>query len=620
MLGIYCRTSNGKQERYTIETQREGGIQCATKLGLGYKIYDVDQGVSGTLDDSVRDGLADLFKDIKDGEITHVYCVDQSRIERSTRTWEFFVALCINHNVRYFPGGVFFDLESAPNMLFARLMSLVNSYYAEITSKKVRDANAKKAKAGKTHGLKPYGYKKGKNNKYVIDKFEAKHVEEMFKLSLEGHGAYTIANIFNERKIPTKFKKNFKGEMTRRDKYTKKKITYKKSDVLWRGNVISDMLRNKMYKGIREWQKYKDEVYYEDGKMKKRKVPDELIVYKDIPVIIKPELFDAVNANLSENKKNTGRKAQYNYLLNGLIYCGHCGKEVLGKKRPKGNDNAYKCRGKRPPHKDCQDSRGISLPKLETFVIKHLFESKELKKMLVEAPKNMSLPIKLKKKLKKKVDEYELSNKKINRIKQITLNLKTEPEYLQSYIDELTKETSRNKELKLEAGRLEKELAEAQNNIRNDRSRTLIESYTDEVGFEETKRLVHSLIEEIIITHVPINKSGVYEILIKYKYYDEEALFYTNWKALKWNWVSRYRKKAINEEDVERDRKETIALMEFEGVNIKEALEKYSMKKGIPVSKLQYMNPYSEEFIGNEVVTSMHETITLDINLLLDFD
>lgn len=168
-------------------------------LGIGYRVY-IDDGISGTLDESVRDGLSDLFRDIRKKEITHVYCIDQSRIERDTRTWDFFAAECLNHNIKYFPGGTEYSLESDTNRMLAKLMSVVNAYYAEITSKKVRLANARKAKEGKTHGLKPYGYKKGTDNRYEIYEEEAQNVRRMFYFSSKGVGAYTIANIFNEYK------------------------------------------------------------------------------------------------------------------------------------------------------------------------------------------------------------------------------------------------------------------------------------------------------------------------------------------------------------------------------------------------------------------------------------
>lgn len=129
---------------------------------------------------------------------------------------------------------------------------------------------------------------------------------------------------------------------------------------MWRGNVISDMLKNKMYKGIREWNRHEDIITFDDGKQIKKKVPVELIISNDIPVIIKPKLWDAVNANLAENKKNVGRKETYRYLLNGLLFCGHCKNEILGKKRLKGNDNAYKCKGSVRPTRVVLKQRNLT--------------------------------------------------------------------------------------------------------------------------------------------------------------------------------------------------------------------------------------------------------------------
>ncbi|NBR56427.1 MAG: recombinase family protein [Chitinophagia bacterium] len=89
MLGIYCRTSKSREEKYTLETQKAGGLKCASKLGLDYYIYE-DDGISGTKDENSRAGLALLFSDMKKGRITAVYCIDQSRIERDTDIWQVF--------------------------------------------------------------------------------------------------------------------------------------------------------------------------------------------------------------------------------------------------------------------------------------------------------------------------------------------------------------------------------------------------------------------------------------------------------------------------------------------------------------------------------------------------
>jgi site-specific DNA recombinase len=116
------------------------------------------------------------------------------------------------------------------------------------------------------------------------------------------------------------------------------------------------MIINPIYKGKRKWNKE----------------------YFDIPEsIIDPEFWDKVNLNLKKNKKNAGKKTRYHYLLNGLVYCGNCGNEYRGKKRLKGRDNAYKCKGKHSHYRTCEDSRGLSIPRLETFIIKHLFISRD---------------------------------------------------------------------------------------------------------------------------------------------------------------------------------------------------------------------------------------------------
>ena len=106
--------------------------------------------------------------------------------------------------------------------MYANLMSVVNAYYSEITSKKVRLANARKARFGKTHGLKAYGYRRDANNDYIVYEPEAENVRRMFKLSSEGYGTYSIANIFNNEGIPTKFSGNFKGEIRRKEKFTRR--------------------------------------------------------------------------------------------------------------------------------------------------------------------------------------------------------------------------------------------------------------------------------------------------------------------------------------------------------------------------------------------------------------
>ena len=527
MLGIYCRTSKSRIDKFTIENQKESGIRCANKLGLGFQFY-VDDGISGTLDETIRGGLSDLFRDIKKGEITGVYCIDQSRIERDTRTWEFFVAICLNNNIKYYPGGSELDLDNITNRMYAQLMSVVNSYYAEITSKKVRLANALKAQDGKTHGMKPYGYKRNSKNEYEIDDEEGKHVARMFELSLAGNGAYTIANILNSEGVPTKYSKNFTGQIKRKDGYTHNTKYFDKKKVLWRGNVISDILKNPIYKGERIWKRHEDKIDFVDGKQVKDKFVTEVIT-ATVPAIISSELWDRVQQNFAVNKLKVGRKDEYHYLLNGIIHCEKCGSEYRGKKRLKGRDNAYKCMGKRYPNSKC-DSRGLSIPKLESFVIRYLFVDKSYKQYLLDLPEQESGESKVKPVLDAKQKELVSISRKIQNL--VTLASDTDD---MSGIAELQAQLSKlnqnRNHLKDTISLLEKKLSEeSQHNSKEKIIRSMNslspskKSSKIDAKFEDIKKLVHTLIEWISIKYIKESKGGSFEVKMKFKGRNESVL------------------------------------------------------------------------------------------------
>lgn len=555
MLAIYCRTSKNKEEGtdYSIETQQQGGIKLANQLAIEYRFY-IDEGMSGTLAIEDRPALADMMSDLKKGIITNIYCIDQSRIERSSTVWNIFSVECTIHGCKFYPNAIEFDFSNDESVLGSNLMSLINSYYAKITSRKVKLANHNKTLKGKTHGMKPYGYKRDEENNFEVFEEEAQYVRKMFDLSLQGIGSYTIANILNDEGAPTKFNR-FKGKIKRKNEFTKNVTEFEKSNVKWRGNVVHDMLKNPIYKGIRIWNK-------ED-------IEKRIEVKIDVQ-IIEDDLWDKVNENLPKNIKNVGKRAEYNYLLNGIIICGHCGNEVLGKKRPKGNDNSYKCKGKRPPHKNCEDSRAISLPKLENFIIHHLFKTKNLKELLIEAPKsNLSIP--LREKLERKKKELTGIDKQIERL--IKLLKDPELEDDETFVDDYKSSKAKRMKIKSEIEDLQAKVLELENEERNSRTKTLIESYTDNIQFDEIKRLVHQLLESIKITHTRTEKSGYYSIDIKYKNYSEKSLFMTNWKALDWIWRFYYREKALSEEQLAQDIEDLRATYEVKEVPFDEEVD-----------------------------------------------
>ena len=544
MIAIYCRISKNKEEGkdVSIHNQKQLGIKFAKSFGEEYRFY-IDESISGAEEDiSKRPDFALMLNAIKNGEINKVFAIDQSRIERNNRVWNLFLAIMLDAKCEYYPNGNHIDLDVPENQFITGVLSLSNALYAALTGQKVKMAIDENTKNGKSHGINAYGYRRGKDGKLEIDDSEAVEVVKMFNKSLSGIGSYSIANDLNTRKVPTRFNK-YNGQIKRVDKYTRRISTFNKANVIWRGNVVHDILKNPIYKGKRKW----------NGE------------YYDVPAIIDENLWNAVNDNLKNNKKNAGRKVEYNYLLNGLIFCEDCGCEFKGKKRPKGNDNSYKCKGKGKdrPHIIC-NSRGLSLPKLETFIIRHLFISKDLRTFLNGLPKSKETVSTFEKKLKKLQKQLVQYKKVEDTIYERLKNpiFKDDKRLEVDYIDIKKRIVNTEKNIEI----YQQKVVEYDNSQRLVRVNKLINSYSINANFDDIKKLVHSLIKRITIKHQPKEKSGYYLLKIEYNGFDESSLFYTDWKAYKWYWLQHHREKALNAKQLEEDKEILKMLMKDKGI------------------------------------------------------
>ena len=100
--------------------------------------------------------------------------------------------------------------------------------------------------------------------------------------------------------------------------------------------------------------------------------PDNEIVRIDngVPAIISKEVFNKAAKLMEYNKRNSGANtAKHNYMLSGLVRCGHCGCMMSGctKKNGKGIvTHVYRC-GHKPGEK-CENHE-INSDKLDEFVI-----------------------------------------------------------------------------------------------------------------------------------------------------------------------------------------------------------------------------------------------------------
>lgn len=571
MIGIYCRISKHKEKGkdVSIETQLQAGITFAKNEGMEFKSF-IDEGISGTKDEiKDRPEFALMLDNIKKGVITRVFCFDQSRIERNNRIWNLFTYTMINHNCQYFPGGKYLDLDVPENKLFTGILSLTNEFYATLTGQKVKLAHTANAKKGKFHGLTAYGYTRDEDGYLKIREDQASIVRKIYKMSEDGIGVYTIARQLNAEGTPTKFN-DYDGTFKRKDNYTKQVTNYNKSDVRWRGNVVHLLIKNPIYKGVKKWNNGKNET--------------------KVPAIIDEKSWDKVNANLQANKKKVGKRDEYHYLLNGLVYCGTCGDEYRGKKRLKGRDNAYKCKSKIRNAQSCS-SRALSIPKLETFIIKHLFLSKDLENYLTGLPSDRNNIDSLAKKL----SSLRSENDRNRAVEKKAYDRLLDPDFaddetIKERLKAIKKKVHDTDELIME---LENKLIERDQKNRTRRVKNIIGKYKLTTGFDDTKELVHSLIKRITIQHNTKNnsKGGYFLVKIEYKGFEESIMFTTDWTALKWYQVGYYRLQAITKDDLQEDIDLLKYFIEATGKEIQVpkdfvGFEAYGGGKGEPIIEL----------------------------------
>lgn len=597
MLAIYCRISGkkGEDKDTSIPTQKEEGAKLASSLGL-QPVFFVDEGISGTKDDTNRPGFANMLKEIKSKKYHGVYVLNQDRIERNSLIWEIFVAVMLSSDCKYYPNGVFFDLDNPSNRFIASVHSASNALYASLTSQRVKLSIKKRADDGRFRGQLSYGYKYDNKNHILIDEEEAKYVRMMYEWSLSGIGTYSIANLLNEKKIPTRFNK-FEGDIKRIDPYTKEVYLHNKSNIKWRGNVVHDILKNPINKG-------------------KKKLGEE---YYNVPEIVSEDFWERVIANLKENKKKVGKKVQYNYLLNGIMFCSHCGRQMVGKKRIASGDNSYKCKGKIYPNNLCTESRSINIYKLETFLIKHLFESKELEKHLLELPEkenNYSVLLSELTEQKKKLLSLERDYKH-------QVLLLTNPDFAEDdNIQKVYKSSKKSFETqKTLIDDLEDKVVFTKNYSSKENVKKVIGDYVNTIEFKDVKRLIHSLVDWVKIGQVKKDgKMGTFIINIKYRGFEEISTFITNWFSVKWIWVSKYREQAYTHLQIEEDRELAIALLERKNIKIDEDFINELKQNGISHEEIERQNPWSKSFIGLESNSSKHSVIELKDEDIINFN
>lgn len=523
MVAIYCRISGKKAEGrdVSIEDQEAQGIAFANSKGLPYRIYK-DVGISGAKNEvEERPMFAEMFEDMEKGHVDSVFAIDQSRIERNSRVWQLFVYAVTTNDCNYYEGGDLVDFEDPQTKFITGVISLANELYAAITGQKVKSANRRNALKGKGHGEPPYGYKKDEEGYLIKDEKFAPYVRDIFQWSLDGIGTYTIAKKLIENGAPTKSSLYGDKSIVRKDKYTGREIKYPRKNVKWRGNVVHGMLTNPVYKGER---------HYAD------------VVVK-IDEIVSIEMWDLVSKNLEKNKKNVGPKTKFNYLLNGIVFCAECGSEYRGKIKASGRNTTYYCKGK-SQGKSCGSKRGLNIPKLDSFILNHLFESEELHHKLSNLKKNSDKEEKLKKDIDQLSEKKEEIDESVKHFRSLMADHRIKDDFREDYLkvkqdfEEITEEIKNKKDA----------LAMQSQVQRKARIDKIFGEFDHTLNFDQIKKSVHTIIDSIHVQHLPEQKNFL--IQLNYRGFDRKSVFATDHSQMRWINMSHHEVVPLTDEDI----------------------------------------------------------------------
>lgn len=264
-----------------------------------------DEGITGTKVNG-RDDFKAMIAACEGGDIDLILTKSITRFARNT-------VECIQ-TVRHLKSigvGIYFEKEGINTLteaseLMLSILASVAQGESEDFSGNNRWAIINRFENGTfIVGTPAYGYRKDEDGNLIIEETEAEVVRWIFESYLNGMGAYVIAKMLNDHKIPTI-----------------------RDSEKWQDSVVKNILMNPVYEGDALHQR----TYTEKQFPFTRKVnygQMNMYLTKDAhPPIITHEEAEAVRSIMEYRSRTLnmdGKRSQSRYIFSSIIICGDCG-------------------------------------------------------------------------------------------------------------------------------------------------------------------------------------------------------------------------------------------------------------------------------------------------------
>jgi site-specific DNA recombinase len=327
---IYARVSSEQQaEANTIASQVTALQERAQTDGVSVSqaMTFLDEGYSGAT--LVRPALERLRDAMSAGLIERLYVHSPDRLARKYAYQVFLLEEFVRSGVEV----VFLNRElgqSPEDDLLLQVQGMMAEYERAKIMERNRRGKLHAARSGSVNvlGGAPYGYRYiskhqgGGQARYEVVADEARVVRQVF--DWVGRERLSMGEV--SRRLMQA------GELTRTGR------------TMWDRSVIWAMLKNPAYMGQAAFGKTRQgplrpRIRSQRGKpLQPRRaaseydVPSEDWIRIAVPALVDPDVFEAVQAQLEENRKHARQSSRgARYLLQGLLQCQHCGYAFYGK-------------------------------------------------------------------------------------------------------------------------------------------------------------------------------------------------------------------------------------------------------------------------------------------------
>lgn len=300
---LYIRVSTEDQakEGYSIEAQKDSLTKYALNEDWDIVDYYIDDGYSAK--DMNRPQLQRLIQDIRSKKVDIVLVHKLDRLTRSVRDLYSLLEEFEKYNCAFYSRQERFDITTTMGRAMLGMLGIFAQWERETIAERVYTGMEQKHLSGERNGaIAPMGYDLI-DGKLVPNK-DADFVRRLFKMYLEHKGILTITRLINQEGY------NFNAK------------------------TIYYILMNPVYCGKIRWN------YRKNGKLTEK----EIIVDGDHEPLISEEEFNRVQ-QIRGFRKSLKKAATSEYSFSGVLFCGRCGKPMIGGKKnlKKGEYRFYRC-------------------------------------------------------------------------------------------------------------------------------------------------------------------------------------------------------------------------------------------------------------------------------------